>query len=266
MGTTEKTGAAKAVSQLGWTYIEGMKASAQAEQILKLFPEKLAAQYVRYIQQKTSELQELVLAERQQQEEAIISGAILGERPREQEQLQIANDYLRSLATQERRLAARVSQQCDELSKRNEELVHIVDRLTRENAALIDLRGMRAHAERQQYDGILRNFYRLMATWKTETCFLSNINEKCAHPAYQEIIEMGRDVVPLILEELKREPDHWFAALRKLTGENPVPPGARGKLKDMALAWLEWANKHEYSPESRTGLPEAGPAYRLQEE
>ena len=32
-----------------------------------------------------------------------------------------------------------------------------------------------------------------------------------------------RPVIPLILAELKREPDHWFKSLREITGENPVP-------------------------------------------
>ena len=37
---------------------------------------------------------------------------------------------------------------------------------------------------------------------------------------------MGPEVIPLILAELENEPDYWFAALRELTGENPVPRGA----------------------------------------
>jgi hypothetical protein len=117
-----------------------------------------------------------------------------------------------------------------------------------------------------QYRGMLRDFYRRTATWRAETCFLSDINEKCNHPAYLQIIEMGPDVVPLILEELEREPDHWFAALRKLTGENPVPAEARGRLKDMTLAWLDWARKHGYSHESGTGLSTAQLADRSHNE
>jgi hypothetical protein len=124
----------------------------------------------------------------------------------------------------------------------------------------------RLRAERQAHERTARQFYRLMATWKTEVRFLSNINEKCSHSAYQQIIEMGQDVVPLILDELRREPDHWFAALRTLTGENPVPPEARGKPKEMTLAWLEWAEKHGYSQGSGTGLPESEPGHRSPDE
>lgn len=48
-------------------------------------------------------------------------------------------------------------------------------------------------------------------------------------PSCQRIIGMGPVVVPLILEELRREPDHWFWALEMLTEDDPVPPkpGAR---------------------------------------
>ena len=34
---------------------------------------------------------------------------------------------------------------------------------------------------------------------------------------YQRIIGMGLPVVPLILEELEREPDQWFWALEAIT-------------------------------------------------
>jgi hypothetical protein len=84
-------------------------------------------------------------------------------------------------------------------------------------------------------------FFDLVREWKGATKYLSNINERCRHPAYQKIIDLGPDALPLILDELRREPDDWFAALRQLTGENPVAPAARGNLKEMTAAWLEWA-------------------------
>jgi len=52
---------------------------------------------------------------------------------------------------------------------------------------------------------------------------------------------MGPEVVPLMLRELETAPDHWFRALRALTGANPVPPQSSGKLPEMAIAWLGWA-------------------------
>jgi hypothetical protein len=57
---------------------------------------------------------------------------------------------------------------------------------------------------------------------------------------YQRIIGMGSGVVPLILEQLQREPDQWFWALEAITEENPVPPEAAGNTHQMAAAWIEW--------------------------
>lgn len=57
---------------------------------------------------------------------------------------------------------------------------------------------------------------------------------------YQRIIGMGMPVVPLILEELRREPHHWYWALEAITEQDPVPQEARGKIRDMATVWLAW--------------------------
>lgn len=60
------------------------------------------------------------------------------------------------------------------------------------------------------------------------------------HPAYQEIIGMGERAIPLLLGELRREPDDWFWALHAITGVNPVPEASRGNVQAMADAWVEW--------------------------
>lgn len=57
---------------------------------------------------------------------------------------------------------------------------------------------------------------------------------------YQRIIGMGLPVVPLILEELAREPDQWFWALEAITEQNPVPVEDKGKMPLMAQAWINW--------------------------
>jgi hypothetical protein len=57
---------------------------------------------------------------------------------------------------------------------------------------------------------------------------------------YQQIIGLGPAAVPLIRDELRREPDQWFWALEAITEQNPVPPEAMGKVRLMAQAWLAW--------------------------
>ena len=44
----------------------------------------------------------------------------------------------------------------------------------------------------------------MAAVWKNDTIHRSNIDEKHAHPAYQAIIAMGPDILPLIFAELQR--------------------------------------------------------------
>lgn len=61
--------------------------------------------------------------------------------------------------------------------------------------------------------------------------------------SYQQIIGMGPQVIPLILADLQREPDHWFWALEAITGENPVVQADRGDISAMANAWLEWGEQ-----------------------
>lgn len=86
--------------------------------------------------------------------------------------------------------------------------------------------------------------FRLLAgAWRDECAHLSSIREMALHPAYQQIVGMGRPALPLILAELERRPDHWFWALRAIMQEDPVAPEHRGNLADMAGDWLAWARK-----------------------
>jgi EAL domain-containing protein (putative c-di-GMP-specific phosphodiesterase class I) len=89
-------------------------------------------------------------------------------------------------------------------------------------------------------------FLELAEQWQRETGMLSVTSKISMHPAYQRIIGMGQPVVPLIMRELEREPDHWFVALSAITGANPVKPEQRGRLKQMAQAWIEWGRANGY--------------------
>ncbi|MCX5831109.1 MAG: hypothetical protein NT140_04355 [Deltaproteobacteria bacterium] len=89
-------------------------------------------------------------------------------------------------------------------------------------------------------------FYRLKSQWEAETTFLSSLSDIAMHPAYQQIIGMGPVVIPLILREMKKEPGHWFWALKSITGDDPVPPENRGKIKAMTEDWLIWGKEQGY--------------------
>lgn len=87
-----------------------------------------------------------------------------------------------------------------------------------------------------------RRFHELVARWKEDTRFLSSVHDMVSHPAYLQIIGMGKAVLPLVIGELRRQPDHWFVALQAITGANPIPPSVRGDVDRMTQAWLSWAD------------------------
>jgi hypothetical protein len=83
-------------------------------------------------------------------------------------------------------------------------------------------------------------FHALADEWRTATKFLSAPSAASEHPAYRAIVALGADAVPLILAELALAPEPWFAALRELTGADPVPPADRGRPRAAAEHWLAW--------------------------
>ena len=91
-------------------------------------------------------------------------------------------------------------------------------------------------------------FRALADQWRRETGGLSSISQMAAHPAHQEIIEMGPAVIPLVLRELQERGGHWFAALRALTGENPVPREFAGRIPKITELWLEWGREKGHIP------------------
>jgi len=92
-----------------------------------------------------------------------------------------------------------------------------------------------------------QKFRALATTWRNETQALSSVTQMAMHPAYQQIIKMGPIVIPLIFRELRDKPDHWFWALKAITGVDPVKSSERGRVKQMATAWLRWAKEQGYS-------------------
>ena len=93
--------------------------------------------------------------------------------------------------------------------------------------------------------GLEQKFRKLADQWRKETGHLSSVTKKAMHPAYQQIIGMGRDAIPLILQELKRTHGHWIWALFSITGEDPAPEGST--FTEAADAWLSWGIQQGYA-------------------
>jgi hypothetical protein len=94
---------------------------------------------------------------------------------------------------------------------------------------------------------ITNKFYKLASQWQSEVEGISSTAQMSQHPAYQEIISMGTKIVPLLLSELKQNPLYWLSALSEITGTNPIKPEQRGRVKQMAEAWLEWGKNQGYA-------------------
>src|SRR5271166_1742121 len=102
---------------------------------------------------------------------------------------------------------------------------------------------MEASLETVLSASVRERFRRLADEWKERSRYLSNTAQMAMLRPYQRIIGMGLPAVPLILEELEREPDQWFWALEAITEVNPVPAEAAGRVRQMAQAWIDWGKQ-----------------------
>src|SRR5262245_22590822 len=89
-------------------------------------------------------------------------------------------------------------------------------------------------------------FQRLATVWRAETAYVSSSGDLVAHPAFQDIVALGSPVIPLLLCELEKRTGHWHRALRRITGDDPVPAADRGNIERATEAWLRWEKEHGY--------------------
>jgi hypothetical protein len=87
-----------------------------------------------------------------------------------------------------------------------------------------------------------QRFRSLANEWQEATRFSSNLNEIAMHPAYQRIIGLGMEAVPLILRDLQQSPNHWFWALNAITGYDPA--ANEQSIEGAAAKWIEWGRAH----------------------
>ena len=93
---------------------------------------------------------------------------------------------------------------------------------------------------------VAQTFARLAREWKARKSHSSCVEDMALDMAYQQIIGLGPPVIPFILAELERDPDHWFWALHAITQANPVPDASRGRVAAMSEAWLDWGRNQWY--------------------
>ena len=83
--------------------------------------------------------------------------------------------------------------------------------------------------------------------WDRETAHLSSPLQKMMHPSYQAILGMSaespenkRQIIRLLLRDLKSNGRDWFLALSYLTQQNPINPKDAGKTSKMIASWVSW--------------------------
>lgn len=90
-------------------------------------------------------------------------------------------------------------------------------------------------------------FNKLCRWWRSDTAPLSALADIVIHEGYQQIMAMGEEGLPLILNELKQNPDnpdHWFWALRMIAREDPANQATTRAAA--ARAWLAWGRTQGY--------------------
>ncbi len=92
---------------------------------------------------------------------------------------------------------------------------------------------------------IRRDFEEHLSKWDKETGFLSSLDAKITHPSYLRIIGMGKQALPLIFEQMKRAPGHWFVALRAITGEDPTSNDA--DFITATTQWISWGHSNGFT-------------------
>jgi hypothetical protein len=95
---------------------------------------------------------------------------------------------------------------------------------------------------------LAQSFREQVDHWKDATGHLSSVTRAIAHPSYLRIIGLAKystnhEIERLLLRELESEPDHWFAALNAITGEDPVKP--EDDFDAAATAWLDWGRNKQ---------------------
>ena len=80
----------------------------------------------------------------------------------------------------------------------------------------------------------------LIHVFKIETMGSSRTEIK--HWAYQELMEIGAEVVPYVMKDMIQNGAHWFHLLREVTGITPIgyATARPGVVDDFKKAWLEW--------------------------
>jgi hypothetical protein len=112
--------------------------------------------------------------------------------------------------------------------------------LERHAATRGELHGLKTMNSPAVAGRLREEFEALARRWRDETAHYALASRRIAHDAFLSILLLGRDnLLPLIIEDLRKTHDHWFAALRLLAGgEDPAADATTHA--EAVDAWLTW--------------------------
>ena len=117
----------------------------------------------------------------------------------------------------------------------------------------IDIEALPAqvHFERRVMEGIQttkEEFNRLADEWENNRPRGVGLADMAMHPTYQQIIGIGSQAIPWLLERLEKKPLHWFWALNAITRlDDVIPEDCLGNVAKMAEAWLSWGERQGFA-------------------
>ena len=91
-------------------------------------------------------------------------------------------------------------------------------------------------------------FNRLASKIMEDTKYSSRAQDIVDHPDHQKILEGGELAIKYILQDIQKEPAHWFMTLYLLTGEIVIKEEHRGIVPKMTEDWVNWGKENGYLP------------------
>lgn len=86
-------------------------------------------------------------------------------------------------------------------------------------------------------------FHKLADEWSEKTMHISSVSDLINDTRYQQIIDLGWDALPYMLEDLQKKKRFWFPALAAITGVRPFDPGDLSNPRRMTEAWVKWGRR-----------------------
>jgi hypothetical protein len=98
-------------------------------------------------------------------------------------------------------------------------------------------------APANERDNEVRAIFKALADeWEAETRVESSLSRIFANEKYLQIVGLGPDALPYLLDRFRHEPERWLGALKAVTRADPAP--LEHSREGVVAAWEDWARSH----------------------